>query len=133
MPTPAKSKKESARTRPASPQKEPERAEAHEHDQNLAVHTLNAKVPIPYFTPGDLASNTRVVTGWLPSPPHSKDLIYYGGLGALAIAGALEWPVALAVAGATWMIRETQEERARRPEPAPEPEAGPPTSMGTGS
>ncbi|MFE9173769.1 hypothetical protein ACFYNZ_30655 [Streptomyces kebangsaanensis] len=35
----------------------------------------------------------------------ARDLVFYGGLGALAVAGALEWPVALAVGGAAWLVR----------------------------
>ncbi|MEU6840606.1 hypothetical protein ABZ930_01870 [Streptomyces sp. NPDC046716] len=130
MPTQAKSKKESAEPGPAPSVGDSARIQAHESEQHLVVHTLNAKLPIPYFTPGDLANNTRTVTGWLPSPGPAKDLIYYGGLGALAVAGALEWPVALAVAGATWVIRSKQEGRADRPGVAHEPEG---VSGGRGS
>ncbi|MFF1603216.1 hypothetical protein ACFVYV_38090 [Streptomyces mirabilis] len=37
--------------------------------------------------------------------------MFYGGLGALTVAGALEWPVALAVGGATWLLRSGQQEK----------------------
>ncbi|MYT75819.1 MULTISPECIES: hypothetical protein [unclassified Streptomyces] len=130
MPTQAKSKKEAVEPRKTSSPEEPERVRAHESEQHLVVHTLNATLPIPYFTPGDLANNTRTVTGWLPSPGPAKDLVYYGGLGALAVAGALEWPVALAVAGATWVIRSRQEGRTGHPGVAHEPEG---VSGGRGS
>ncbi|MFD8567926.1 hypothetical protein [Streptomyces sp. NPDC059639] len=112
MPSPAKNKQGAAEPKRAPELEKSGRVEAHESEQHLAVHTLNATLPIPYFTPGDLANNTRAVTGWLPSPPRSEDVIYYGGLGALAVAGALEWPVALAVAGATWVLRSRRGDRA---------------------
>ncbi|MGY0021951.1 hypothetical protein ACVHNB_23700 [Streptomyces sp. YJ-C3] len=131
MPSPAKSKRDTVTVHEASPPEESVHVEAHENDQHLTMHTLHAKLPIPYFTPGDLASNTRTVTGWLPSPPPTKDLVYYGGLSALALAGAIEWPVALVVAGATWVVRGTREAPAHRPRPAHETESVPVT--GTGS
>lgn len=130
MPSPAQRKQEGAEAEQAFAPQESERVQEHEH-RHLTVHTLNAKVPIPYFTPHDLASNTRTVTGWLPDAPPPTDLIYYGGLGALAVAGALEWPVALAVAGATWVIRGRGRQPMAPPERGHEPEALPET--GTGS
>ncbi|MFF4351715.1 hypothetical protein [Streptomyces sp. NPDC001530] len=72
------------------------------------MHTFNAPVPVPYLTPKDVAADARAVTSRLrdmPTPPLAKDVVFYGGLGALTVAGALEWPVALAVAGATWLVR----------------------------
>ncbi|MET7354131.1 hypothetical protein [Streptomyces mirabilis] len=37
--------------------------------------------------------------------------MFYGGLGALTVAGALEWPDALAVGGATWLLRSGRQEK----------------------
>ncbi|WP_189856692.1 hypothetical protein [Streptomyces poonensis] len=67
------------------------------------MHTLDVHAPvrIPYFTAGDVVANTRTLTSRLPA----GDVLFYGGLGALALAGALEWPVALAIGGATAVLR----------------------------
>jgi hypothetical protein len=66
------------------------------------MHTYRAPgLPIPYFTPGDVYANVRTTTSWIPA----KSVVFYGGLGALTVAGALEWPVALAIAGATSLVR----------------------------
>ncbi|MFF4041198.1 hypothetical protein [Streptomyces sp. NPDC001816] len=72
---------------------------------HLHLRTLHPSVPVPYLTKEEMASTARAATARLPSTPAAKDLAFYGGLGALAVAGALEWPVALAVGGATWLIR----------------------------
>ncbi|GAA3789521.1 hypothetical protein ACFS5L_39895 [Streptomyces phyllanthi] len=96
-------------------------AETHAHEGaglHLHTRTLHPPVPIPYFTREDVRSTTQSATARLPGRPSGKDLVFYGGLGALAVAGALEWPVALAVGGATWLVRgrgrETQEARGPR-------------------
>ncbi|WP_159056294.1 hypothetical protein [Streptomyces sp. DSM 15324] len=54
-------------------------------------------------TPGDLKARAAGMASRLPAF-RGRDLVFYGGLGALAIAGALEWPVALAVGGATYVV-----------------------------
>ncbi|NBM15817.1 hypothetical protein [Streptomyces sp. GC420] len=56
------------------------------------------------MTPGDLKASAKAMTSHLPAFP-GKDLLFYGGLGALTVAGALEWPVALAIGGATYVVR----------------------------
>jgi hypothetical protein len=68
------------------------------------VHTLDAPLHIPYLTPRDMVTDARVAASWVPTPP-VRDVVFYGGLGALAVGGALDWPVALAVAGATYVVR----------------------------
>lgn len=75
--------------------------------QGLRMHTLDIDAPlhIPYFTPGDVLDNARTATSWLPPLPPARELAFYGGLGALAVAGALEWPVAVAIGGATLVVR----------------------------
>lgn len=72
-------------------------------DGKLRMHTLDVHAPvhIPYLTPGDVVANTQAMTSRLPT----RDLLFYGGLGALAVAGALDWPVALAIGGATAILR----------------------------
>ncbi|MGW2642898.1 hypothetical protein [Streptomyces sp. NPDC001348] len=46
----------------------------------------------------------------LPASMQNRDLVFYGGLGVLTVAGALEWPVALAIGGATWLLRGKRKE-----------------------
>lgn len=72
-------------------------------EHGLAMHTVDVNAPlhIPYLTPRDMLINARAATTRLPV----KALAFYGGLGAMAVAGALDWPVALAVAGATAVVR----------------------------
>lgn len=81
----------------------------------LHLHTAHARVPIPYVTPGDMfsgAGRTTAVstaTSILPSP---RKLAFYGLLGAMAVAEAVEWPIAVAVGAATEVI--TREQAARQ-------------------
>ncbi|MER6977693.1 hypothetical protein [Streptomyces carpinensis] len=72
-------------------------------DGKLHMHTLDVPAPvhIPYLTPGDVVANTQAMTSRLST----RDLVFYGGLGALAVAGALDWPVAVAIGGATALLR----------------------------
>jgi hypothetical protein len=82
--------------------------ETHAHEgAGLHVHTrtLHPPVPIPYLTRDDVRSTAQSATARLPGLPSGKDLVFYGGLGAMTAAGVLEWPVALAVGGATWLVR----------------------------
>ncbi|MFI6932001.1 hypothetical protein [Streptomyces sp. NPDC050287] len=62
-------------------------------------------MPIPYIARDDAVGSSREATSRMPGMPSAKDAVFYGGLGAMAVAGALEWPVALAVGGATWLLR----------------------------
>ncbi|MFE2431506.1 hypothetical protein ACFXJ5_32805 [Streptomyces sp. NPDC059373] len=71
----------------------------------VRMHTAHTDVPIPYFTPGDLTANAHVITSHLPPLPPPRQLAFYGGLGALALAGAVDWPVALAIGAATVVAR----------------------------
>ena len=83
-------------------------AETHAHEGaglHLHTRTLHPPVPLPYLTRGDVTSTAKAATSRLPGIASTKDLVFYGGLGAMAVAGALEWPVALAVGGATWLVR----------------------------
>ncbi|MFL4902382.1 hypothetical protein ACJ6WF_04180 [Streptomyces sp. MMS24-I2-30] len=78
---------------------------------HVHMHTLHPSVPIPYLTKEDVTSTAREATAHLPSRPPAKELAFYGGLGALTVAGVLEWPVALAVGGATWLLRSGRKEK----------------------
>ncbi|MFF4794808.1 hypothetical protein ACFY2M_34810 [Streptomyces sp. NPDC001276] len=76
----------------------------------LKLHTAHPRVPIPYVTPGDMVFNARTMASAVPSP---RRLAFYGLLGAFAVAGALEWPVAIAVGAATEVISRERGERRR--------------------
>ncbi|MGW0765818.1 hypothetical protein [Streptomyces sp. NPDC002676] len=78
---------------------------------HLHMRTLHPPVPVPYVTKEEMTSTARAATARLPGTPDVKDLAFYGGLGAMAVAGALEWPVALAVGGATWLLRSGRKEK----------------------
>ncbi|MEV0696126.1 hypothetical protein, partial [Streptomyces sp. NPDC050388] len=68
-----------------------------------------------YVTPGDMFSKPRktapasTATSLLPSP---RKLAFYGVLGGMTVAGAIGWPVAVAVGAATEVI--TREQAARQ-------------------
>ncbi|GAB2975912.1 hypothetical protein GCM10023080_045580 [Streptomyces pseudoechinosporeus] len=94
------------------------------------LHTAHATVPIPYVTPGDAFSKIRLpnvrtatsaaasvattatsaATSLLPSP---RKLAFYGVLGGMTAAGAIGWPVAVAVGAATEVITREQSARQR--------------------
>jgi hypothetical protein len=130
------------------------------------LHTAHAKVPIPYVTPGDAFSKIRLpdvrtatsaaasvattaasaATSLLPSP---RKLAFYGVLGGMTAAGAIGWPVAVAVGAATEVVtreqsarqreeheriereRAEREERRQSPSAAEQPEAGKPAQTAT--
>ncbi|MGC9541426.1 hypothetical protein [Streptomyces sp. UG1] len=99
--------------------------------QVLHMHRAHPELTLPYMTPGDLKASAQELTSRVPALPGKgklpalpgRDLLFYGGLGALTVAGALEWPVALAIGGATYVVRgrtrqeahEGQEARESRP------------------
>lgn len=72
---------------------------------HLHTRTVHPSVPLPYITRGDVKTAAQVATSMMPAKPPTKELVFYGGLGVMTLAGALEWPVALAVGGATWLVR----------------------------
>lgn len=71
--------------------------------QNVHLHTAHASIPVPYVTKGDLSANVRAAGAVLPDirPPSPERAAFYAGLGALAVLGAVEWPVAAAIGAAT--------------------------------
>ena len=102
-----------ARTAAAAPReatrKQP--AETHAHEGaglHLHTRTVHPSLRIPYITRDDVTSTARAATSRVPGVASGKDLVFYGGLTAMAALGALEWPVALAVGGATWMVRSSK-------------------------
>lgn len=91
------------------------------------LHTAHPRVPIPYVTPGDLFAGARRGTSMLPSP---RKMVYYGILGGMTVAGALQWPVAVAIGAATEVITREQaaarnraEQEQQRRQPGAEPAA----------
>jgi len=85
-----------------------EQQKRHTHEGaglHLHTRTVHPALTIPYITRGDMTSTAKAATSRMPGMPANKDLVFYGGLGAMAVAGALEWPVALAVGGATYLLR----------------------------
>ncbi|MDX3854861.1 hypothetical protein [Streptomyces sp. AK02-01A] len=84
----------------------------------LRMHTLHAELPIPYLTADDITANARATGAKLkaptPSMPSPKRLAFYGGLGALAVLGAIDWPVAVAIGAATVVARSGRREAGER-------------------
>ena len=89
--------------------------EEHHGGRVVHLHTAHPRVPIPYVTPGDMFSNARTATATatslLPSP---RRLAFYGLLGGMTVAGAMAWPVAVAVGAATEVITREQSARHRQ-------------------
>lgn len=95
------------------------------HEGGLHMHTLHAKVPIPYLTPGDLMADAKAAkdaTAKLARPasrpgmPPPRQLAFYGGLGALVVTGLVDLPVAVAIGAATVVARGRGERRREQEE-----------------
>src|SRR5690606_13760273 len=73
---------------------------------------------LPHIDRREIGHAMHVTRSFLPPP---ERLLYYGGLGALAMLGAIEWPVAAAIGIGTIVAQ-----RAVRKEPEPDtsPSAG---------
>jgi hypothetical protein len=105
-------------------QREPAETRAHEGGGlHLHTRTLHPSLKVPYFTREDVTSTAKAARSRVPGVTSGKDLAFYGGLAAMAAMGALEWPVALAVGGATWLVRSSGA-RERGTEPAAEHDGG---------
>lgn len=76
-------------------------------DEGMHVHTAHPSLPIPYLTPGDMTANARAAGAMLPTlrVPGPRQMALYGGLGAMAVFGAIDWPVAVAIGAATAVAR----------------------------
>ncbi len=81
--------------------------------EGLRVHVAHASIPVPYVTKGDVSANARAAGSAMPDLklPPAERLAFYGGLGALAVVGALEWPVAAAIGAATVIARRSRREK----------------------
>ncbi|MFJ8532687.1 hypothetical protein [Streptomyces sp. NPDC093591] len=101
-------------------QAEPEHHEQrHTGGKVVHLHTAHPRVPIPYVTPGDMFSDARTATSTVTSTamsllPTPRRLALYGLLGGMTVAGAMAWPVAVAVGAATEVISREQSARHRQ-------------------
>ncbi|MEU8033606.1 hypothetical protein AB0C13_34140 [Streptomyces sp. NPDC049099] len=88
------------------PARAQQKASEKAHPDGAGIHlhtrTFHPPITIPY-------PSVEKLPAGLENLP-ARDLVFYGGLGALAVAGALEWPVALAIGGATWLVRGRRKE-----------------------
>ncbi|WP_188187004.1 hypothetical protein [Nonomuraea sp. SYSU D8015] len=71
------------------------------------------RVPMPHIGRQELGRYADVARRFVPPP---ERIAYYGALGALAVFGVLEWPVAAAI-GAGTMVAQRQG-RGEEPEPS---------------
>ncbi|WP_214102596.1 hypothetical protein [Acrocarpospora catenulata] len=89
---------------------------AMEEEELLALNLpmVSLQVHRPHMPHMDTSWAERAMeTGRKAMPPPER-LIYYGGLGALAVIGAIEWPVAAAI-GVGTMLASRARAAARRP------------------
>jgi hypothetical protein len=73
----------------------------------LRLPVVGVRVPVPHVP---LPSQHQVIVGALrvgdavrDNLPKNDRLLYYGGLGALAAFGVVDWPVALVVGTGVWV------------------------------
>jgi hypothetical protein len=67
---------------------------------------------VPVLRPTALLAQT--VRAMLPSAERAA---YYGGLGVLAVAGVLEWPVAAVVGAGVWLVSRSDQRGGGRTRP----------------
>ncbi|WP_238012319.1 hypothetical protein KZZ52_31685 [Dactylosporangium sp. AC04546] len=103
-----------ARTRKATEPATKVQAEQHPKESGADLVTWqdvpmpHLKVPVVHMGGAAGAAveragwTARTVTAAVPRP-RPRQLMYYGGVGALAALGILEWPVALAAAAGVWV------------------------------
>ncbi len=105
----------------------------------VSVHIHRPHLHLPRMTTAPAERAVRAARSALPAPSR---LVYYGGLGAMAALGAIEWPVAIAIGVGTAIGQRVRRDgkRARRtgeptaesvPEPATEPATGPTAETAT--
>ncbi|MGY1620961.1 hypothetical protein ACI789_02045 [Geodermatophilus sp. SYSU D00965] len=95
--------------------------------QVQAPRTLTVRLPLVTITVGPLPA-APAPTAAPPAAPRDRGtfqkVVFYGGVAAAGAMGALEWPVALAVAAGTWVAQHTAPVAARIPgRPASRPMA----------
>lgn len=74
-------------------------------ESGITVPVVHARIPVPVEgVPGAVVAQTRWTLRTLRTfLPPTERLLYYGGLGVMAVAGVLEWPVAAAVGAGVWV------------------------------
>ncbi|MEV0570779.1 hypothetical protein [Dactylosporangium sp. NPDC050588] len=85
----------------------------------------HVKVPVVHGGPAarSVVSNVRWTAHTLASAvPPPERLLYYGGVGALAALGVVEWPIAVAAAAGVWVATHSRRS-AESPRPTEAPEA----------
>jgi len=68
--------------------------------------------PVPHASGQDVTTAARVVGSYLPP---REQLVLYAGMGAGAVAGLIEWPVAAAVAAGTYVAKRARSGGGPRP------------------
>ncbi|GGO21815.1 hypothetical protein GCM10010116_43930 [Microbispora rosea subsp. aerata] len=116
------------RTPAPAPAPSPEKKEEHrpQLDLNLPFLRIQLRAPemhmphvgMPHISGRDVGHAMDVARTFLPPP---ERIMYYGGLGALAALGILEWPVAAAI-GAGTMIAQRAKSREQRWSPLGAPQ-----------
>ncbi|MGW0446802.1 hypothetical protein ACWDWV_15720, partial [Streptosporangium sandarakinum] len=92
---------------------------------NLPMLTVQLRPPhmhLPHINRQEAGHAVDTARSLLPPP---ERLVYYGGLGALAVAGLIEWPVAAAIGVGTVIAQRARRERAASPSAPPVPASGP--------
>jgi hypothetical protein len=101
----------------------------------VALRFVDIRVPVPYVRVSrvsrprvPLPSQHTIIVGAVRAAdavrdriPARQDLIYYGGLGALAAFGVVEWPVAAAIGAGVWLVGRRGTRRESRPASEPKP------------
>lgn len=103
VPRPRRPAKEESKTAPQKVAQKAEREEAESERGGLAL-----TIPVVHTTlrpPHVGLPNVNSVPG---------RVLWLGGLGAMAALGALDWPVALAIAAGTWVAEQRAKERLRQ-------------------
>ncbi|MEV8517370.1 hypothetical protein [Dactylosporangium sp. NPDC051484] len=72
-------------------------------------------VPMPHVKVPVVHMRKPDVRATLTNVAQPRHLLYYGGVGALAALGVLEWPVALAAAAGVWVATRERRAMARAP------------------
>jgi hypothetical protein len=85
-------------------------------------------VGLPRVNRRDVGHAADVARTFLPPP---ERIVYYGGLGALAAVGLIEWPVAAAIGAGTMIVQRSRARQDRwSPLRGPQPERGAPAEEG---
>jgi len=79
------------------------RAAPERSDGGMVLPVVNVRVPRP----------PRPHLGLPPAGSMPGRVLWLGGLGTLAVVGALDWPVAVAIAAGTWVAEQRARERLR--------------------